>query len=99
MLLKQLKHGRMHCANNVARNGDGGGLIVRASWSALIVSFLIGALLVIGFFIFHPVYISVCEGGQHGAAQKCEPRDILHVAFFKIWEIMAHAEFWTAVAT
>jgi len=74
-------------------------LIVRASWSALIASFFIGALLVVGFFVFHPVYINVCHGGQRGAAQKCEPNNILYVAFLNILEIMTHAEFWTAVAT
>ena len=72
---------------------------MRASWSALIASFFIGALLVVGFFVFHPVYINVCHGGQRGAAQKCEPNNILYVAFLNILEIMTHAEFWTAVAT
>jgi hypothetical protein len=74
-------------------------LIVRASWSALVLCFFIGAFFVIGIFILHPVYIDVCEASQRGAPQKCEPYDILYVAFLKIMNTITHAEFWTAVAT
>jgi hypothetical protein len=82
-------------------SSDGGCrmLNVRTSKSSIIVSFFIGAFLAIGFFIFYPVYIDICEGGYYGTPQKCEPHNVLYITFLKVMRTITHAEFWTALAT
>jgi len=56
-------------------------------------------LLIFGILVLHPIYINICEASHAGAPQKCEPNNVLYIAFLEIGRRISHAEFWTALAT
>ena len=65
------------------------------SWPSLCTMALGIAILIVGLFVLHPVYVNVCDGGDHGTGQSAS-----HItyskAILKVAQILSHAETWTA---
>jgi hypothetical protein len=74
-------------------------LNVRRIWLLVALSVAGFGLLVFGILLLHPIYVNVCEAAQAGATEKCEPNNLLYIAFLETMHGMTHAEFWTALAT
>lgn len=56
-------------------------------------------LFFIGILILHPLYVSVGDCTNTSAQHKCEEQNLLYYIFLKFFEVITHAEFWTALAT
>jgi hypothetical protein len=81
------------------RDGNCGCLIVsRGVTFALILAFAFAALF-IGVFVFHPVYVTVCEFSEHGTSKNCEQYHVLLAVLRKVGQVLSLAETWTALAT
>ena len=65
---------------------------------ALILAFAF-VVLFIGVFVFHPVYVTVCEFSEHGTSKNCEQYHVLLAVLLKVGQVLSLAETWTALAT
>ena len=56
-------------------------------------------MLFIGVFVFHPIYVTVCEASEHDASKNCEQYHVLLAVLLKVGQVLSLAETWTALAT
>jgi hypothetical protein len=70
----------------------------RYSWSALWLALSVAFIIVV-FLVLCPAYIDVCEPAKDGAAEKCEPYNVLYFVLLQMGGFFRHAETWTALGT
>lgn len=62
---------------------------------------VLGAIVLffIGMLVLFPLYVNVGDCGTTGAQHKCEEQNLLYYLSLKFFEVITHAELWTALAT